>query len=428
MSSRSIAFALLLLILPVIARAGDVLKVDDSLVAGDLVSFDGSNLQVQGYGDTAATFRVTIPIQEIVRVRFQTVAPPPVAVNPSARSTNPVPAPVVLPSVWQLNLAGNDVVSGALRSWTEDQFTIDIQQGRAILQIPTQSIREIWRAAPELVRKARDLKAASTGDDIAYVVKDSEIVPVKGTVLGVQNLSLGFLYEGQERKISVDKLLGVVFATRKRSATTGPAGANGSFIASFRLLNGDVLSGRWTQLKDGFVSFSGSWDQTVQLPVTSIASIDVHNRGLVWLSELKPVRVEQTPYFDRVIPWRIDTSLDGGPLKLNDGQQYARGIAMHSRCVLEYDLQGDFQQFQARFGFEPMSPGSPVGRAAVRVMIDGRTQFENSDARGDERPKDLTLDVRGAKRLALEVDFGRDQDAADRIVWANARLIRAGAN
>ena len=69
----------------------------------------------------------------------------------------------------------------------------------------------------------------------------------------------------------------------------------------------------------------------MQLPITSISSVDVHNTRVVSLSELKPDRVEQTPFFDRVIPWRVDSSLDGGPLKLNDGQQYARGIAMHSR-------------------------------------------------------------------------------------------------
>ena len=63
--------------------------------------------------------------------------------------------------------------------------------------------------------------------------------------------------------------------------------------------------------------------------------------------------------------------------------------------------------------------------AAVRVMLDDKPLFENAEARGDERPRDLSLDVRGGKRLTLEVDFGRDQDVGDRVVWANARLVRA---
>jgi hypothetical protein len=34
----------------------------------------------------------------------------------------------------------------------------------------------------------------------------------------------------------------------------------------------------------------------------------------------------------------------------------------------------------------------------------------------------------GAKQLALEVDFGPDQDVGDRILWVEPRLFRANTN
>jgi hypothetical protein len=174
------------------------------------------------------------------------------------------------------------------------------------------------------------------------------------------------------------------------------------------------------------VSFETFWNETVALRVSGIGRIEIHGgEDGVFLSDLKPTKVEQTPYFDRLIPFRVDSSLDGGPLKLNDGRQYAHGIAMHSRCVLEYELGGQFARFKTRLGFEPIPSNSPVGRVAIRVLADDVTRFENPDFRSDDKPRDLDVDVRGVNRLVLEVDFGQDQDVNDRVGWGEARLLRA---
>ena len=41
------------------------------------------------------------------------------------------------------------------------------------------------------------------------------------------------------------------------------------------------------------------------------------------------------------------------------------------------------------------------------------------------KPSDINLKVDGVQRLTLEVDFGKNQDVGDRVVWANARLLRS---
>jgi hypothetical protein len=268
------------------------------------------------------------------------------------------------------------------------------------------------------VRRAKELKTESSAEDVAYVIRDNDIVPVKGVATGVADFALGFRYEAQDRKIALSRLLGVVLV-RQRSAAPDAT----SFHQTLRLVNGDVLSGQWLSMKNGSLSIKTPWEQTLQFSEAAVASIENRNGRVVYLSDLKPAKVEQTPFFDRIIPWRGDSALDGGLLKLNDGQEYAKGIDMHSRCLLEYDLGGEFEQFKARLGFEPMP--SPIGRAAVRVIADGRAVYDNPDLRADRKPQDLELDVRGVKRLSLLVDFGQDQDAGDRVVWAEARLLRA---
>src|SRR6185436_4546191 len=145
------------------------------------------------------------------------------------------------------------------------------------------------------------------------------------------------------------------------------------------------------------VTFRTSWGQ--EIASNSVELIDVRNPRVTYLSDLKPVKVAETPYFDRVIHWRSDAGLDGGPLKLSDGE-YQRGIAIHSRCVLEYDIAGKFDRLRAKLGFEPVQ--AAVGRAAVRITLDDKSLYLNEDARSDQKPVPLDLDVKGGRRLVIE--------------------------
>jgi hypothetical protein len=156
--------------------------------------------------------------------------------------------------------------------------------------------------------------------------------------------------------------------------------------------------------------------------VTRIRSV---NGRLTYLSDLKPATVDQVPYFDRMLPYQVNRSLTGGKLKLSDGE-YPRGIAVHSRTVLTYDLAGQYEEFKTKVGFQ--QPEGKLGRCTIRVRGDDKTLYEDLDARGDApKPADLSLKIPGVQRLTLEVDFGQSEDTGDRVVWANSRVLRAAA-
>ena len=127
------------------------------------------------------------------------------------------------------------------------------------------------------------------------------------------------------------------------------------------------------------------------------------------------------PYFDRMLEYRVDKSFNGKPLQLAEGQ-IAKGIAVHSRTVLHYDLGGSFDEFRSKLGFQ--QPEGKPGQVDVRVIGDGKVLFEKADAKGDQPSTDINVKVSGVKELTLEVDFGKNQDVGDRVVWGNARLIR----
>ena len=115
---------------------------------------------------------------------------------------------------------------------------------------------------------------------------------------------------------------------------------------------------------------------------------------MTYLSDLEPSKVEETPFFGLRLPWRRDVNLLGEPLKMN-GQGFERGLAVHSRCVLTYDLDGRYATFEAIVGFDDAAKGK--GRVDCRVFADGKELYADPDLRADGPPKALTLPVSGAE-------------------------------
>jgi hypothetical protein len=121
------------------------------------------------------------------------------------------------------------------------------------------------------------------------------------------------------------------------------------------------------------------------------------------------------------MPYVRDKSWNNRPLKI-DGKTYGRGLAVHSRCILTYDLGGEFATFKALLGFD--EDAGDRGRVVCRVSVDDKELFVKPDFRAGEKPVAVEVAVKGAKQMRLEVDFGEDEDIGDRVIWANARLYR----
>lgn len=116
--------------------------------------------------------------------------------------------------------------------------------------------------------------------------------------------------------------------------------------------------------------------------------------------------------------------LTGDALKMK-GETFERGVAVHSRSSLTYDLDGRFETFEALIGFDDAARGK--GRVTCRVFADGEEIYSAPDLRADAPPTPLKLPVASVQQLRIEVDFGRGQDTGDRVIWADARLYRATA-
>ena len=57
------------------------------------------------------------------------------------------------------------------------------------------------------------------------------------------------------------------------------------------------------------------------------------------------------------------------------------------------------------------------------VYVDDRLAWKSDMIRGRMQPVSVDIDVEGAKRLSLIVEFGERGDELDRANWLDARLV-----
>jgi hypothetical protein len=227
---------------------------------------------------------------------------------------------------------------------------------------------------------------------------------------------LEFVVAEETRKVAIDRVLGLVLATHP------PQPPSDTFYQIFELTNGDKLSGRLVAVTPDSLELRSLWDNELKLARSDVKALTCRNGRGTYLSDLEPIAVDEIPYFARRLPYRRNQNLRGDPLVLG-GTTYRKGLAVHSRSVLTYALDGRFETFRSRLGFDDTAP--PGGSVACRVLADDREVYANPDLRQDTEPVSLKLDVAGAKQLVLEVDFGQFEDVGDRILWGGARVFRS---
>jgi NPCBM/NEW2 domain len=341
----------------------------------------------------------------------------------TSKSSTPATAPHAKGPLWRIELGAADHVTAALGAGSENHVKLSLDGvGAAPLEIPVDQLRAIWSSNDALVKKARDLKSSAAGQDVAFVEKNGEVKAVAGVMTGIMGDDLTFKFEGEDRKIKLDRLVGVTLAQRETQPER-------SIYESFSLVNGDVLSGRLESIEHGVLRMkplaAGDAAATLEIPLALLAMVEIKNGRLTWLGDLAPSAVSQVPYFDRLMPYRVNQSLTGGQLVLADGP-ISKGVAVHSKCVLTYDIHGGYEHFRAKVGFQ--QPDGKAGRAPVRILGDDKVLWHQDDLKGAAaKPAAVDLDVAGVKRLTLEADFGPNQDVAGRVVWGEARLVKAAA-
>lgn len=110
---------------------------------------------------------------------------------------------------------------------------------------------------------------------------------------------------------------------------------------------------------------------------------------------------------------------DGRTIEIND-VQYGRGLGVHAKSDLRYQLFGRFKSFLADVGVD--DEVGPGGSVIFEVWLDGARKFVSPLLKGTDAAVPVSLDVTGVNELKLIVLDGGDGITRDHADWAGARV------
>ncbi len=192
----------------------------------------------------------------------------------------------------------------------------------------------------------------------------------------------------------------------------------------------------WVGLQDGSLLLAERLNvhqAKADLTLPSLLSFQTHLENLVflqpigarvvYLSDLEPKHYQFEPFFELVWPWQPDRSVTGTWLRCG-GRRYLKGLGVHSKASLTYDLQGRYSRLEAELALDDTSAGR--GSVIYRVLADGKPIYETKPISSGDPPLAIRLDITNVQQLTLLVDYGAWGDQLDRANWLDARLIPNG--
>lgn len=380
---------LLLVVLPFAAsgaRAATARTVDDETVVGELVGFDPT---------PAAVLRTDgrerkIPCSDLVAVDLRPARPPVRRERPAIELRN-----------GDLLVAEVRGGSGAALVAASPLF------GQASWPLEAISRIEVLprRRAPVPGEGKLDRLVLRNGEVVEGTVEEVGAGGVKFRSKLLGSLSVGF-----------ERLAAVEFA-KPRKALEPPAG----LVATVCGVDGSRLSGALGGSEGGKLLLHSPFGPALKVALSGLVRVEFRGGRLVYLSDLAPAEVKETPFFDLVWHYRRDRSVGGNPLRVG-GRTFRKGLGVHSRCVLTYALDGRFRRFAAVVGLD--DEVGEKGNVDVAVLVDGKKVYRRKGLSGRDEPLKLSIALEGASRLSLVADFGGEFDICDHLDWADARLIR----
>ena len=187
------------------------------------------------------------------------------------------------------------------------------------------------------------------------------------------------------------------------------------------LTDGSHLAAGGVELASGVLRMKAAYGANLEVPIEAVSAIRFLGGRAVYLSDLAPAEFHFTPYLGGQWPLQNDRNAAGGLLRLG-GAEFPKGLGVHSKSEITYELGGAYRQFVSLAGIDDTA--GPQGSAAFGVEVDGKRMFDQTVGSGEAPVVVGPIDVRGKQRLKLIVDFGQFGDIQDRADWCDAVLVK----
>jgi hypothetical protein len=315
-----------------------------------------------------------------------------------------------------LVLAGGGLVVGEVFAADKERLTADADLF-GLIEVPLELLAGVVFHLPA-DRHARDRLldriAASTAESDRVILNNGD--EVAGRLEGIQQGAMRLATAVGSVEVEIARTDALVFnpallARPERQELHAIAGfRDGSRLVADRL----VLSGQSLEID---VAGGLRWSAAAE----ELVCLQPLGGRVTYLSDVTADGYRHVPFLDLPWPYRTDRNVTGGWLR-SGGRLYLKGLGMHSAARLTYLLGAKSRRFQAEVAIDDGTSGR--GSLRFRVFLDGSPKYTSSTVRGGEPPVPVSVDVAGAERLDLLVDFADRADVGDHANWLNARLVR----
>jgi NPCBM/NEW2 domain len=157
----------------------------------------------------------------------------------------------------------------------------------------------------------------------------------------------------------------------------------------------------------------------------AITYVEPTSPHVTWLSDQQPLGYKHIPFVSVERPFGADQNVLEGRLRAAGGL-YRKGLGMPSASRLAYDAAG-YRKFEAEIAIDEAAELD--GSVVFKVLLEAapsqwKTAYESPVIRGGDPPLPVSIDLKGAARLALLVEFADRGDECDYADWLSARLIK----
>jgi hypothetical protein len=353
-----------------------------------------SGLRLRSGKDTVST-----PLSDVVRIAFARPREP--------QAGRPAPGSI------RWSLAGGDRLIGQVIS--ADKGALSIQDAHlGIVSVPLEAVAGLEVTQPTSFDKSAAwfARLPAEGDDLVLLTNGDVVRGFLSEITGD-----GLVWETDAGPSTIPYRLLVA----ARLANVEPPKGAESLSANVVLAGGTRMRLSDLRIAEGTAWGRASFGESVTFDAKAIATLEVEGGRWAWLGDSEPVSVTQTPMLGLSWEWQSNASVAGGPLMVGK-QAFDRGIGVHSKSTLDYELKGAYGELVTSFGLDDSA--GPLADVSVSILVDGQERFSQANVRAGELHGPIRVDLAGASRLELIVDYGRNGDIQDRFDWIEPGLIR----
>ncbi len=312
--------------------------------------------------------------------------------------------------------------------------SIIFNEKNAIIQTPllggqTVAVSEIrnirWGALDEKVTESwSDLESRGARDDLLVFRKGDVLDYVAGSVSDVGEKGVTISVRGRDLTAPLERVFAVVFTNRSEKGQPG--------LGLLRTTGGDTLKAKSLTLEENTLKVSMASGIEASIDLSKIREIDFGGGRIRFLADLPfDESASTSPDPDFPVVWftaRNFPAGTGGRRRLTiDGEQYQRGLWLHSGAVVRFRLNRQFSEFRTLAGFDQTHIGNmPRINPKVKLVVlgDGEELYSREFLWSDS-PEKVKLDMSNVRELIVRVEsLGVGKGILEHFALGDAQVIQ----